>query len=190
MTDFQLWFTTGLEHILDPGGLDHVAFIIALTIMFPLRDWKQLLLQITAFTLGHSLTLALSVLQIVNIKQSIIEILIPLTIIFTAAHNLYSIKYNKPFRKSNYIFALFFGLIHGLGFSYLLRSMLSKEDSIVSPLFAFNLGLEAGQIIVVGILSILSLILSYYWRIPEKKIQTFGSLLVLVFSLYLLTNRF
>ncbi len=189
MDDFQLWFITGFEHILDFKAYDHIAFLVALTVMFAVEEWKYLLIQITAFTIGHSLTLALSVLNILSIKQSLIEFLIPLTILLTSMHNLISLKFELPFRKSNYYFAIIFGLVHGLGFSFLLKAMLGTEESIAGPLFAFNTGIEAGQLLIVGFLLIIALILTRFLNISSKVWQFFASIVVLIISIYLLVER-
>ena len=161
MSPFALYFSLGYEHILDPNGYDHVLFIIALCAVYLIRDWKKVLILITAFTIGHSITLALSTMQIINIRADIIEFLIPLTIFITAMSNVLKSKaaISPRYIQANYFFALFFGLIHGLGFSNYLRSILGKEAEIVSPLLAFNIGLEVGQIIVVAIFLLISFIL-------------------------------
>lgn len=161
MSSFSLYFLLGYEHILDLQGYDHILFIIALCAIYLLRDWKKVLILVTAFTIGHSLTLALSVLQVINIRADIIEFLIPLTILIAALSNIFRNRATiKPKKiQLNYLYALFFGLIHGLGFSNYLRSLLGKEADILSPLLAFNLGLEVGQIIVVVIFLLISFIL-------------------------------
>lgn len=161
MSSFFLYFSLGFDHILDPNGYDHVLFIIALCAVYLIRDWKQVLILVTAFTIGHSITLALSTLQIVNIRADIIEFLIPLTIFIAAMSNVFK-RYSSVSRKNlqiNYAYALFFGLIHGLGFSNYLRTLLGGQADIVSPLLAFNLGIEVGQIIVVGVFLLISFIL-------------------------------
>lgn len=154
MSEFSLFFGLGMEHILDINGYDHILFVIALCAIYAVHEWKNVLVLVTAFTLGHSVTLALSTLNIVNIDTGIIEFLIPVTIFITAAVNIYR-KDNAPNKKAlqlNYWFAAFFGLIHGLGFSNYLKSLLGKDSSIVTQLLAFNLGLEVGQIIIVAAL--------------------------------------
>lgn len=161
MSSFSLYFSLGFDHILDPNGYDHVLFIIALCAVYLIRDWKQVFILVTAFTIGHSITLALSTLQIVNIRADIIEFLIPLTIFIAAMSNVFK-RYSSVSRKNlqiNYAYALFFGLIHGLGFSNYLRTLLGGQADIVSPLLAFNLGIEVGQIIVVGVFLLISFIL-------------------------------
>ena len=152
MSEFQLYFGLGKDHILDyKNGYDHILFVIALCALYIGRDWKRILILVTAFTIGHSITLALSTLRIVNVKAELIEFLIPLTIFITAFSNLFKNENSisdKPMQM-NYLYASFFGLIHGLGFSNYLKSILGKNESIVTQLFAFNLGLEFGQIIIV-----------------------------------------
>lgn len=151
MSSFELYFKLGLQHILDINGFDHILFVLALCAVYVARDWRKILILVTAFTIGHSLTLALATFNIVNFRSDIIEFLIPVTIAITALVNLFK---NKPSTGKgvslNYLFAGFFGLIHGLGFSNYLKELLGKEASIWQPLLAFNLGLEAGQIVIVA----------------------------------------
>ena len=154
MSEFQLYFGLGKSHILDyANGYDHIIFVIALCALYLTREWKQVLILITAFTIGHSITLALSTLRIISVKVELIEFLIPLTIFITAVSNLFKNENNLTSRsvQMNYIFAGFFGLIHGLGFSSYLRSILGRDESILTQLFAFNLGLEFGQVVIVAI---------------------------------------
>jgi len=162
MNDFSLYFGLGKDHILDyVNGYDHILFVLALCAVYLVRDWKKILILVTAFTIGHSVTLALATLQLISVKTELIEFLIPLTIFTTAVSNLFR-KEEVVERRNvhvNYLFALFFGLIHGMGFSNYLRAILGKSHSILSPLLAFNLGLEFGQIIVVLIFLIISYIL-------------------------------
>ena len=151
MSQFSTYFQLGYEHILDIQGYDHILFVIALCAIYQAQDWKRVLILITAFTIGHSITLALSTMNLVNFRTDIIEFLIPVTIFITAFSNLVKKHGSAPAKfSSNYFFALFFGLIHGLGFSNYLKSLLGKEESILTPLLAFNLGLELGQIIIVA----------------------------------------
>jgi len=154
MSEFQLYFGLGKSHILDyANGYDHIIFVVALCALYLTREWKQVLILVTAFTIGHSITLALSTLRIISVKVELIEFLIPLTIFITAVSNLFKNENNLTSRsvQMNYIFAGFFGLIHGLGFSSYLRSILGRDESILTQLFAFNLGLEFGQVVIVAI---------------------------------------
>ncbi|HEX6224297.1 MAG TPA: HupE/UreJ family protein [Chryseolinea sp.] len=154
MSRFQVYFEEGAKHILDyANGYDHIIFVVALCALYLSREWRQILILVTAFTIGHSVTLALSTLQIISVKVELIEFLIPLTIFITAVSNLFKNENNLSGQglQMNYFFAGFFGLIHGLGFSSYLRSILGKDKNIITQLFAFNLGLEVGQLVIVAI---------------------------------------
>ncbi|MCS4435934.1 HupE/UreJ family protein [Aquiflexum gelatinilyticum] len=152
MGQFQLYFQLGIQHILDIKGFDHILFVVALCAIYVTRDWKKILILVTSFTIGHSITLALATLKLVKVNSDWIEFLIPVTIAVTAVSNIFSPKPSSGRGiQINYVFALFFGLIHGLGFSNYLRSLLGKEASIFQPLLAFNLGLEVGQLVIVTI---------------------------------------
>jgi len=162
MSEFQLYFGLGKDHILDyVNGYDHILFVIVLCALYVSRDWKKVLILVTAFTIGHSTTLALSTLRVVAVKPELVEFLIPLTIFVTAVSNLFKNENNISDRpiQMNYFYAVFFGLIHGLGFSNYLRSILRKDESILTQLFAFNVGLEVGQLIVVALFMAISFIL-------------------------------
>lgn len=126
---------------------------MALCAVYAVRDWKKVLILVTAFTIGHSITLALATFNVVTYSSKVIEFLIPCTIFITAIANLFRSEAGVSSSNIhlNYLFAGGFGLIHGLGFSTLLRELLGKSENIVSLLLAFNLGLEFGQIIIVGI---------------------------------------
>nr|WKN37921.1 HupE/UreJ family protein [Tunicatimonas sp. TK19036] len=151
MSSFSLYFNLGLTHILDIQGYDHILFVVALCALYMLRDWRKVLILVTAFTIGHSITLALATLNIIQVNAGLIEFLIPVTIFITAVSNI--IRSQKNLSQTgvqlNYGYALFFGLIHGMGFSNYLRSLLGREEDITVPLLAFNLGLELGQIVIV-----------------------------------------
>jgi hypothetical protein len=152
MSTFKVYFGLGYDHIVDIMGYDHILFIISLAAIYLLKDWKKVLVLVTAFTIGHSITLALSTLNVVIIQPAYIEFLIPVTIFITAVANLFKSERGlKSIQKIqlNYIFALLFGLIHGLGFSNYLKALLGKSNNIVTELLAFNLGLEIGQIVIV-----------------------------------------
>ena len=155
MQDFPLYFQLGWQHILDWKGYDHILFVVVLCGTYTLPEWRKVLILVTAFTIGHSITLALSVLSLLRINTDLVEFLIPVTIVITAATNILSGKPKKNGIQLKYILALFFGLVHGIGFSNYLKSLLGKSTSIVAELFAFNIGLEFGQILIVlGILLI------------------------------------
>lgn len=160
MDTFTLFFEIGMKHILDVHGSDHILFVIALTAIYTMSDWKKVLILVTAFTIGHSITLALASYRVINVNSDLIEFLIPVTIFLTALANIFRKKGASRSMKSqlNYYLALFFGLIHGLGFSNYLRSLLGRDESIIGQLFGFNLGLEIGQIIIVMMFMFVSFI--------------------------------
>lgn len=169
MSQFGMYFEMGYEHILDVGGYDHILFVIALCALYQIQDWKKILILITAFTIGHSITLALSTLNLINYRTDVIEFLIPVTIFITAFSNLVKKHGSAPAKfSSNYFFALFFGLIHGLGFSNYLKSLLGKEENILTPLLGFNLGLELGQIIIVAFFTIISFVFVGLFNVAKR----------------------
>lgn len=156
LSEFLVFLRLGFEHIADIRGYDHILFIIALCAGYEPRHWKKLLILVTAFTIGHSVTLALATLRIITINEALVEFLIPLTIFLTGLMNILvsspeagGIVEGKKARIAKYFLALGFGLIHGMGFSSFLRSLLGAEEGIALPLFAFNVGLELGQILIV-----------------------------------------
>lgn len=151
MSEFALYFQLGWQHIVAWDGVDHILFITALCAVYLLKDWRKVLILVTAFTIGHSVTLALSVLDIVHISTPLIEFLIPVTIFITALFNIIRQPEEEQQRaiQLNYLFALFFGLIHGMGFSNRLKSLLGTGENVVIPLLGFNVGLEFGQILIV-----------------------------------------
>lgn len=159
MQDFAFFFKTGWQHIISWNALDHILFVLALSAVYLLPDWKKVLILVTAFTIGHSLTLALSVFNLVKVKDSLVEFLIPCTIIVTAGFNLFQKDFTPKSLRLNYFLALFFGLIHGLGFANTIRFMLAKEQSIGWSLLAFNVGLEAGQVVVVSCILFVSFLI-------------------------------
>ena len=165
-----LWFQTGFEHITDLAGYDHMLFLLILCSVYSFRNWDWLIL-ITAFTIGHCITLALSVLNIILLPSSLIEFAIPLTILISAIFRWIQVEKNenKSYQKDQKVYAvtLLFGLIHGLGFSNMLRSMLGSQADILQPLLFFNLGLEVGQIVIVLFSLVTITSLNEYAHIPR-----------------------
>ena len=162
MDIFKTWFMVGFDHILNVQALDHILFVLALVVIYKPNMIKQIVILITAFTIGHSVTLILSALDIINYNQKVIEFAIPLTIVITSLNNILNRK--KIITKAmgtNYIIALVFGLIHGLGFANYLKALLF-QDNIILELFSFNVGIEAAQLIVVFVFSIISFVGSNY----------------------------
>jgi hydrogenase/urease accessory protein HupE len=192
MSEFTLYFSLGRDHILDyKNGYDHILFVLALCSVYAIRDWKKVLILVTAFTVGHSITLALATLQLITVKTELVELLIPITIFITAVSNLFK-KIELGQTKTvqlNYWFALFFGLIHGMGFSNYLRALLGKESQLLSPLLAFNIGLEFGQIIVVVLFIGISYILVDWARVARRDWNLVMSSAIAGIALILIKDR-
>ena len=165
MQDFSFYFHMGWEHIISSDALDHQLFILALAAIYMLHEWKHVLVLVTAFTIGHSLTLALSVFDIIRFSSAWVEFLIPVTILITALSNLYQKQFSNRSVRINYFLALGFGLIHGMGFANTLRFILASDQNLGWGLFSFNVGLEAGQLaVVIGILLITEIVIGIFRR--------------------------
>jgi hydrogenase/urease accessory protein HupE len=192
MQDFTLYFRLGTEHILTWEALDHILFVSALCLRYLWTDWRKVIILVTAFTIGHSITLALSALGYVQFPTRWIEFLIPLTIVATAISNL-TLKTNELKKPSKlpmiYFFALFFGLIHGLAYANTFLSLEGKEGLVIH-LLAFNLGIEVAQILVVVIVLLLSFIFVQKLNTPRPWWVRFLSLLILATSLKMAFERF
>ncbi len=187
MGDFALYFRLGLEHITDWAAYDHMLFLVALIAGYSWFRWRAIALIVTAFTIGHSITLALSVLGILQFPSNMIEFAIPLTIFLTAAYTLISLRSTGTGNLAiHYPMGVIFGFIHGMGFSNYLRSLLGKEESILWPLLSFNLGLEAGQLLFVALLLFLSTLIVKYSPLRFKDWATVLSLISMLLSLYLM----
>lgn len=189
MTDFLFYLQLGWEHIISSDALDHQLFILALVAIFSFKDLKKVLILVTAFTIGHSVTLALSAFDIIRFPSNWIEFLIPCTIVFTALDNLIFSKNVEKLIKLNYFLALFFGLIHGMGFANSVRMMLAQEQSITIPLFGFNVGLEIGQIAVVIIVLCIFYLFSTFLKLQKKHWVMLVSAPILVVSLKMAIER-
>ena len=189
MQDFLFYLKLGWEHIISLDALDHQLFVLALIAVYSYSDCKKILVLVTAFTIGHSVTLALSILDIVRVPSAWVEFLIPLTIVLTALGNILMKNKKQSQSKLNYYLALFFGLIHGMGFANTARVMIAKSQSIALPLLGFNVGLEVGQIaIVLGILILLFILLNIF-KVNKKDWILFVSSGVFALSLKMTLER-
>lgn len=188
MEEFKTWFFIGFDHIMDIQALDHTLFILALVIAYDSSQIKKIIFLVTAFTIGHSVTLVLSALELISFNQKIIEFSIPLTIFLTALNNIVNRKESKKkFVSSNYIIGLVFGLIHGLGFANYLKALLFKGN-IVFELFAFNVGIEIAQIILVFVFLFLSFLFSRFVFSKREDWVLFISALIMGVSFMLISN--
>ena len=170
MSDFWLYFNIGLTHVLDIKGYDHVLFLTALTVPYTFKHWRTLLILLTLFTVGHTFSLLLAVYGVISIKAEIIEFLIPITILAAAVYNFF--KPNKGGKGSINVAAfatLFFGIIHGLGFSNYFKIVLNaNQDNKLLPLLEFALGIEAAQIIVVLVVLIVAWVMQNFFRVSQR----------------------
>lgn len=208
MDDFIFFFKQGLSHISDLGAYDHILFIAALAAAYHIKNGKKLILLVSAFTIGHSIALALATLKIVKVNSSLIEFLIPVTIIATCLTTiLRQLKHKSPplqFKKvldhskkagfhveqngATYLIIIGFGIVHGLGFSNYLRFILSENESLFTPLFAFNLGLEVGQIFILTIALIINFVLLRYVKLSQKHLPIIISILITIISIPILLD--
>ena len=177
-SEFAVYFRLGFEHIADIRGYDHILFIAALTVAYAPKEWRRLLILVTAFTVGHSITLALATMGAISVNATLVEILIPVTILITSVFNIADsqsvqdgAEITGSVRRHHtvlYTLAGVFGLIHGLGFSSFLRVVLGGEESIVLPLFAFNVGLEVGQILIVLVLFAFGTLMTHIVKMSRR----------------------
>ena len=189
MNDFLFYLNLGWEHIISLDALDHQLFVLVLVAVFAVKDWKNIFWIITAFTIGHSITLALSVFDIVRVPAKWVEFLIPLTIVITALDNILMRNRQNNLMKMNFYLALFFGLIHGMGFANTARMMIANEQHIFVPLLGFNIGLELGQIAVVAAILIIQFILLNLFKVNRKDWIMFISSGVFALSLKMTLER-
>ncbi len=201
MSEFSVYLRLGFDHISDLAGYDHILFVIALAAVYSLRAWRSMLVLVTAFTIGHSLTLGLATMGWLNVDAALIEKLIPVTIFITASINVaerFAIDPGEALQRDwrmKYILALGFGLIHGLGFSSYLRAVLGREESIVLPLFSFNVGLELGQLVILVItliasglvVKLINMVLSRYEKNTDNTQRNWAALLSVVIAVVSLT---
>ena len=187
--DFFFYFKLGWEHIISLDALDHQLFILALVAVYTYKNSKQVLILVTAFTIGHSLTLLLSVLDVIRFSSNYVEFLIPVTIVITALSNLFKKSYSKKAFNVNYFLALGFGLIHGMGFANSIRMMLSRDEHLGWGLFGFNVGLEFGQIFIVLIILFVTFIIFNFTKVRRPSWVLFVSAAVFSLALKMALER-
>ena len=190
MNDFIFFLKRGLFHVLDINAYDHILFLIVLTVVYQFKQWKKVFWLITLFTIGHSITLALSSYGIININANLIEFLIPLTIFITGLMNVLTAKKASVGKENqNLFFALLFGLVHGLGFSNYFKMMIGRNENKLMPLLEFALGVEIAQLIIVlGILLLGMIILTVFGTNRRDWILVISSI-VIGFALQMMLNR-
>ncbi|HQW94583.1 MAG: HupE/UreJ family protein [Saprospiraceae bacterium] len=192
MEDFKMYFTEGWNHIMSSDALDHQLFILSLAALFLWKDWRRVLVLVTAFTIGHSLTLALSVYDVIRFSIAWVEFLIPITILLTALYDLRYLNISKIEGRNiqfNYIIALSFGLVHGMGFANSIRQMLASDQTIGIPLLSFNIGLEVGQIVLILLILLIAQLLVVNVKLPRKYWILLLSVIPLILSLRMALER-
>ncbi|MBB1283903.1 HupE/UreJ family protein [Flavisolibacter sp. BT320] len=189
MNDFSFYFNIGWHHIMTLEALDHILFVAALSAIYLLKDWKQVLILITAFTVGHAITLFLSAKELVRVDIATVEFLVPCTIALTAIFNLFQKSFTPKAVRINYFLALFFGLIHGMAFAETLRMILATDQSFALAMFSFSLGLEAGQILVVLLMLVLAQVLIQLFKVERRHWVIFLSAAVFSLSLQMALER-
>ncbi len=174
ISTFTVYLRLGFEHLLDLQGYDHILFLAVLCAAYSLKRWRELLVLVTAFTIGHSVSLAVATLRLVRVDTGLVEFLIPVTIVATAVTNLAGLRREDPdehrvaARPARYALALVFGVVHGLGFSNFLRLALGEERSLFVPLLSFNIGLELAQIVVAAGVLVVALVAVRLLSLPQR----------------------
>ncbi|MFN5475521.1 MAG: HupE/UreJ family protein [Sphingobacteriales bacterium] len=189
MQDFSMYFGLGWDHIISRDALDHILFILALAVIYRFEDWRRVLILVTAFTIGHFLTLILSVTEVIRANSEWVEFLIPLTIVITALFNLFKPNLQSATNAFLYTLTLVFGLVHGLGYANAIRFLLVEEQSLGWSLFAFNLGLEIGQIVVVLTALILGELVLRYTPLQRRYWVVIVSSIVILVAMNMVIDR-
>jgi len=190
MQEFIFYFQIGWKHILSWDATDHIYFIVALSIIYAFKDWKKVLVLVTAFTIGHAITLYLSALDVFRFSVEWVEFAIPCTILITAVSNLLIKQEKKTKGILQYVMAIGFGLVHGMGYANYIRMMLSSNQNLVWSLFSFNVGLEMGQILVVVLVLTVKWILGKYNLVSARLLAILVSIYITIVSLILAFERF
>lgn len=190
MNDFVYYVKMGFEHVLDVTAYDHILFLIVLAVIFSFNQWKRALWLITFFTIGHTVTLALAAYKIINVSVAVIEFLIPVTIFITGLFNVFRVgKASTGKENINLILALFFGLVHGLGFSNYFRIMIGREEDKLVPLLEFALGIELSQVVIVFGILILGTLLQNFFRVSKRDWVMVTSSIVIGFTIPMMIER-
>ena len=168
----NFWFNVqyGINHVLDPNGYDHVLFLMVLAVPYVFKDWKRVLLLVSMFTLGHTLSLVLAAYDIVAVNGKLVEFLIPVTILIAAVYNVFTAGNKDKGQKIGLLFftTLFFGLIHGLGFAREFKMFAGQSENKVELLIEFALGIEIAQVIIVFVVLFLGFLCQTIFRFSRR----------------------
>lgn len=182
----EVFFHEGFFHIVAIGALDHILFLLAIITIYDLSEWKKILWVITSFTIAHSLSLALSLLNVINISSHLVEFLIACTIAITCIENLFL----KSMHRYRVLVSGFFGLIHGLGFSTALKSLFDAADlNLFQTLLPFNIGIECGQLVIISFILLLFMVIYRTTKIEKQLLNKLISIPVLLFAMYWIYER-
>lgn len=192
MSQFWLYFKLGLDHVLDWQAYDHILFLIVLVAAYTFSSWKRILWLVTLFTIGHTLALFLSVYEIVKVDSAYVELLIPITIILTALYNIFTASKKELNKNHNWLYftTVFFGLIHGLGFSTYFKMVSANTESKFLPLLEFALGIETSQVIIVFAVIIFSFIAQNVLQVSKRDWILVTSAIVIGIILPILQENF
>ncbi|MGM0636612.1 MAG: HupE/UreJ family protein [Bacteroidota bacterium] len=191
MAEFWMYFKLGLTHVLDWNAYDHILYLAALVAAYSFSSWKRVFWLVTIFTLGHSISLSLAAFDVVRVNSNWIEFLIPVSILFAALYNLFTAGKNIASQKVNllYFVTLFFGLVHGFGFSSYFIMISESADNLLILLLEFALGIEVAQLIVVIAVLILSFIFQQFFRFSKRDWVLMISSLVIGLSIPILREN-
>ena len=168
----DFWFNVhyGINHVLDLNGYDHILFLIALSIPYIFKDWKRVLLLVSVFTIGHTLSLMLAAYNVVSVNGKLVEFLIPITILIVAIFNVFTTGKKAKSDKAGILFfsTLFFGIVHGLGFAREFKILVGKTDDKLVTLLEFALGIEFAQIIIVFVVLFLGFLMQTVFRFSKR----------------------
>jgi hypothetical protein len=191
MNEFVFYIKQGIHHITDFQGIDHMLFVITLCAVYKFEQWRNIVVLISAFTIGHSITLAFTSLNIITIDKQLVEVLIPITILITCIFNVFRTTNSKSQISLNYLLALFFGLIHGMGFSTFFKSMMMGiSDSIVLPLLSFNIGIELGQLMIIAVFILFLLFFTKVLKVKHREWMLFISGAGAGMAMYMIVKAF
>ena len=189
-SDLSYYLALGWHHIISWNALDHLYFIAALSVAYPLQHWKKLLLLITAFTLGHAATLFMSALDLIRFKDQWVEFAIPCTIVLSCMSNFRKKQLSSGSDYLQYLLVLVFGFVHGMGYANAIRFIITSEQNLLMSLFGFNIGLEIGQIFVVLLVLAVGWVVMKINLFSEREWVLSSSSLLLGLALKLTIERY
>lgn len=189
MKNFMFYFGLGWEHIISIDALDHLYFISVLAVVFQFSQLKQVLILVTAFTIGHAATLFLSAFDLFRMPDQLVEFAIPCTIAASAMLNFRKDNHTPAANRIHYATALFFGLVHGMGYANTIRFMISSDQQLAWSLLSFNAGLELGQIFVVLAMLSVGLLVSTFKLLTRREWILVYSSFILALALQIAIER-